>query len=113
MLFRPKAGLAAADRARLLDALRAAHREIPNIRRFIVGSRMLIGKRYEEGARDYPYFVQLEFESRDDLAAYLVHPAHQQLARGFYEMSDAAEAYDYEINAMPEGADALGVMDEN
>ncbi|MDQ3172051.1 MAG: Dabb family protein [Acidobacteriota bacterium] len=113
MLFRPKAGLANADRARLLDALRDAHDQIPHIRRFIVGTRMTIGTPYEAGARDFPYFVQLEFQSREDLGAYLTHPAHQQLALGFYEMSDAAEAYDFEIEAMPEGADALGVVGEN
>ena len=28
------------------------------------------------------------------------------------EMSDAAEAYDFEIEAMPQGADALGVVEQ-
>ena len=113
VLFRPKAGLSAADRGRLLDALRDAHTQIPEIRRFVVGARVLVGKPYEAAARDFPFFVQLEFESREDLGAYLTHPAHQQLALGFYEMSDAAEAYDFEIAAMPEGADALGAVGED
>ena len=113
VLFRPKADLAPADRARLLDALREAHSQIPRIRRFTVGNRMTLGTDYEAAARDFPYFVQLEFASREDLATYLTHPAHQQLARGFYEMSDAAEAYDFAVEDMPDGAAALGMPDEN
>ena len=113
VLFRPKAGLTPADRARLLDALREAHRQIPRIHRFSVGTRMTLGTDYEAAARDFPYFVQLEFESREDLATYLTHPAHQQLGRGFYEMSEAAEAYDFAVEDMPGGAAALGLLDEN
>lgn len=113
VLFRPKIGLADADRARLLDALRDAHTQIRQIRRFVVGTRMLIGKPYEAAARDFPFFVLLEFDSREDLGAYLTHPAHQQLALGFHEMSEAAEAYDFEIEAMPGGADALGAVREH
>lgn len=97
VLFKPKAGLSSADRETLIDALREAGRQIPQIRRFIVGSRVRNGSRYETAARDFPYFAQFEFDSATDLAAYLAHPAHERLAQGFYEMSDAAEAYDYEI----------------
>ena len=106
VLFRPKAGLSPADRELLLDAMREAHREIPHIRRFIVGARVKNGSPYEAGARDFPFLAQFEFDSPDDLAAYLTHPAHAQLSLGFYQMSDAAEAYDYEIGDVPDALSA-------
>ena len=107
VLFKPKAGLSDDERARLLDAMREAHASIPQIRRFIVGSRVKNGSPYEAAARDFPLFAQFEFDSAADLAAYLAHPAHEQLARGFYEMSDAAEAYDYELSEMPDALTRL------
>jgi hypothetical protein len=113
VLFRPKAGLSSADRSRLLGAMREAQRAIPQIRRFIVGARVKNGSAYEAGARDFPFFAQFEFDSRDDLAAYLTHPAHEQLALGFYQLSDAAEAYDYAVGEMPEGLASLGLLNEH
>ena len=107
VLFKPRAGLSSADRETLIDALREAGRQIPQIRRFVVGARVKNGSPYEAAARDFPFFAQFEFDSAADLAAYLAHPAHEQLARGFYEMSDAAEAYDFELSDMPEGLTRL------
>lgn len=107
VLFKPKTGLPDQERDRLVDAMREAHASIPQIRRFVVGSRVKNGSPYEAAARDFPFFAQFEFDSAADLAAYLAHPAHEQLARGFYEMSDAAEAYDFELSDMPEGLTRL------
>lgn len=109
VLFKPKAGLSDEDRARLLDAMRDAHASIPQIRRFIVGARVKNGSPYEAGARDFPFVAQFEFDSTADLAAYLAHPAHARLALGFYEMSDAAEAYDFEIAEMPDALESLRI----
>ena len=110
VLFKPKTGLSDGERAQLLDALREAGRQIPQIRRFIVGSRIRNGSPYEAGARDFPYFAQFEFDSAADLAAYLAHPAHERLALGFYELSAAAEAYDYEIGHAPDALSRLGIQ---
>lgn len=107
VLFRPKAALADSERARIVDALRDAHARIPQIRRFIVGTRTLTGKAYDGMARDFPYFVMLEFDAREDLEAYLTHPAHDALSLSFHQASDAAEAYDFEIGEAPGALDAL------
>jgi hypothetical protein len=107
VLFRPKAGLADADRVRVIDALRDGHARITQIRRFRVGTRMLAGKAYDALSRDFPYFVMLEFDTRDDLEAYLTHPAHDALSLSFHQAGEAAEAYDYEIADAPEAIDAL------
>lgn len=107
VLFRPKPGLSPADRASLFDAMRAAHREIPGIQRFVVGTRVKNGRPYEALARDFPYFALLEFETADAFAAYLAHPAHEELGARFYLTSDAAEAYDYSIGDVPEALEGL------
>ncbi|MDQ3070763.1 MAG: Dabb family protein [Acidobacteriota bacterium] len=107
ILFRPKEDLPAADRAALVDAMRAAHRAIPQIRRFIAGSRLISGRAYDASARDFPYFAMLEFDSSADLAAYLAHPAHERLGRLFYQTSESAEAYDFESGDVPGALDAL------
>ena len=107
VLFRPKAGLSDADRARIVDALRDAHARIAQIRRFRLGTRRLAGKAYDALSRDFPYFLMLEFDTRDDLEAYLAHPAHDALSLSFHEASDAAEAYDYEIADAPEAVESL------
>lgn len=107
VFFRPKADLADADRARIVDALRDAHASIPRIHRFIVGTRVLTGKAYDAMSRDFPFLVMLEFETRGDLEAYLAHPAHGALSLSFHQASEAAEAYDFEVGEAPTVLDAL------
>ncbi|MEX2272273.1 MAG: Dabb family protein [Vicinamibacterales bacterium] len=97
ILFRPKADLAAGEREAFFDAMRAAHRQIPQIRRFVVGSRIVKGRPYDALARDFPFFALLEFDSAADLDAYLTHPAHAELGDRFYRTSEAAEAYDFAL----------------
>ena len=107
ILFRPKPDLAAADRAALFESMRAAHRDIPQIQRFMVGSRIKTGRPYDALARDFPFFALLEFASEADLQAYLTHPAHDQLGERFYLTSEAAEAYDFVLSEVPEGLESL------
>lgn len=107
ILFRPKADLDAAGRARLFGAMRAAHRAIPQISRFAVGQRVRNGRPYEEIARDFPFFALLEFETQADFDAYLAHAAHEELGAEFYLASEAAEAYDFETGEMPGVLDRL------
>jgi hypothetical protein len=110
VLFKPKTGLSDEERAQLLDAMRAAHASIPQIRRFLVGSRVSTGRPYESLARDFPFFAQIEFATRADLDAYLEHPAHVRLSLGFYHLSEAAEAYDFELSEMPDALSRLGIQ---
>ena len=108
VLFRPKPDLAPADRAALFDSMRAAHRDIPQIKRFAVGSRIKTGYPYDAVSRDFPFFAMLEFATRADLDAYLAHPTHVDLGNRFYLTSESAEAYDFVLNDVPEGLDTLG-----
>jgi hypothetical protein len=107
VLYRPKADLPPGARGGVLDALRAAHRRIPQIRRFAVGMRVKNGSPYEAGARDFPFIALLEFDTAADLAGYLTHPAHETLGLAFYQTSEAAEAYDFTMEEMPDGVDRL------
>jgi hypothetical protein len=98
VLFRPRASLSEAERTAFVLALEAALREIPSIARALVGRRVTLGRRYDAPDADgYPFAAILEFHSRDDLVAYLDHPAHQALGEHFYTASDAALALDFEI----------------
>ncbi|HEX6322237.1 MAG TPA: Dabb family protein [Vicinamibacterales bacterium] len=107
ILFRPKADLDEAGRARLFDAMRAAHGAIPHIRRFVVGRRVKNGRPYEALTREFPFFALLEFETQADFDAYLSHAAHEELGTQFYLASEAAEAYDFETGDMPGALDRL------
>jgi hypothetical protein len=107
ILFRPKSDLDDAGRARLFDAMRTAHRAIPQIRRFAVGRRVKNGRPYEALTRDFPFFALLEFDSQADFDAYLSHATHEALGSQFYVTSEAAEAYDFETGDMPGALDRL------
>lgn len=97
VLFRPKAGLAAEGRAGLVGAIERAHREIPDIRRFLVGTRTARDIDYAGVMPDFPYIAQIEMDDQEALRRYLAHPAHAELGRLFWETSDAALAYDFEV----------------
>jgi hypothetical protein len=98
VLFRPKASLDAADRERFVRALALALSGIPEISRAHVGRRIALGRRYDlPDAEAYPFAAVLEFRSREDLVAYLDHPAHRVLGEQFYTASDAALALDFEM----------------
>lgn len=97
VLFRPKAQLAAEHREHLVAALERAHREIAAVRRFRIGRRTLRSASYAALSPDYPFLALIEFDDEASLREYLEHPAHAQLARLFWETSDAPLAYDYEV----------------
>jgi hypothetical protein len=107
ILFRPKAGLADQSREQLFEAMRAAHAGIPSISRFVAGRRFTTGRPYDALTRDFPFFALVEFADRAAFDAYLTHPLHEALGAQFYLASEAAEAYDFEISAMPGAIDAL------
>jgi hypothetical protein len=105
VLFRPRAGLSAAARAELIDALRTALRTIPSIRRARMGHRVTHGRAYEQAMRvDYAFAALLEFDDIAGLRAYLEHPAHEALAARFFSVVDEALMYDFDLG---EGEDGL------
>lgn len=108
VLFEPKPDLSGDDRQQLVDGLRAAAREIPAVRRLRIGRRIAHGlPGYEQMMRDdYSFAAVIEFESVEDLRAYLAHPAHANIGRHFIESSVRALAYDFRL---VEAADATDV----
>jgi hypothetical protein len=108
VLFRLKPGLAEAARDALAAALAGATREIPSIRRARVGSRITVGRAYEQlMTTDYSFAATLEFDSRDGLLAYLDHPVHEQLAQRFYATVEQALTYDFEMWESDEGIERI------
>lgn len=98
VLLRPRVGLSAAERAGLADALRTAARSIPSIRRVRIGKRVTHGRGYEQLMRvDYEYAALFDFDDLAGLTAYLEHPAHEALAKRFFEVLDEALMYDFEL----------------
>ena len=108
VLFEPKPDLTETDRQQLLDGLRAAAREIPSVRRLRYGRRVRHGlPGYEQMMRDeYSFAALIEFETLEDLRAYLAHPAHALIGRHFMESSVRALAYDYSLLDAADGIDA-------
>ena len=97
-LFTPRPDLDAAERAAVGRALEQALSSIPVIVRAQVGRRLRLGTAYDEAAPiDFEYCVLVELATRVDLAAYLAHPAHDELGRSFYTASLVALASDFEM----------------
>jgi hypothetical protein len=104
VLFRVRPELVDDERDALAAALARATREIPSIRRARVGSRVTLGRAYEQlMATDYSFAAILEFDDRDGLESYLDHPVHEQLAQRFYASVAAALTYDFELWDSDEG----------
>jgi len=108
VLFRPHPHLAPAARESLAAAFATALREIPSIRRARVGRRVRVGRAYEAAMRaDYPYAAVIEFDDAGGLAAYLDHPAHEQLAARFFSAFEEALMYDFHLEDGAAGLAAL------
>lgn len=108
VLYRPKPGLEADARDRFVEALAAARRDIPSIRRFVVGRRLAGGPSYNvANLPDFPYMALIEFDEVPGLVAYLGHPVHAGLGQAFRSSLDAALVYDYEV---ADAADAAGLL---
>jgi hypothetical protein len=108
VLFQPRRDLPAAARDRFAAAFERALTSIPQVRRARVGERKTLGRAYDRmNERDFPYAAIIEFDEESDLRAYLDHPAHDDLAKWFYETAEAALVYDFELR---EGANATAVF---
>lgn len=98
VLFKPRGDVTDADRRAFVEAIVRARREIPGIRRFHLGRRVLREASYAEAMpQDFSYAAVIEF---DDLAAvqvYLAHPAHDPMGSWFWKVSEASLVYDYEM----------------
>lgn len=104
VLFTPRTDLAEAERRGLVDALSAAAREIPSIRRVRVGKRVRHGRPYESLMRaNYEYAAVLEFDDVAGLEAYLEHPAHEALGARFFAAFEEALMYDFELEDSADG----------
>ena len=108
LLFRPRASLTVDARQQLADALAAAARDIPTLRRARVGRRIRIGRDYEQLTRtDLPFAAVLEFDDEAGLRTYLDHPAHRQLATRFFESIEETQIYDLDLR---EGENAVRAL---
>jgi hypothetical protein len=97
VLFRPRHDLSAEQRAGLLTALASALADIPSIRRFTFGRRVMHGAGYEPLMReDLAFAAILEFDDLRGLRAYLEHQAHRDLGERFMSSLAASAIYDYE-----------------
>ncbi len=105
VLFTPRDGLTDQDRDRVVGALDRALTTIPSIRRYQVGRRIRLGTAYDSLAPGPPeYCGMFEFATREDLKAYLDHPAHAELGQLFYQTSSSAQAFDFETVDADAGA---------
>ena len=108
VLFRLKPGLSEDARDALAASLARATREIPSIRGARIGSRITIGRAYEQlMTTDYSFAAILEFDDRSALQTYLDHPAHEQLAQRFYASVGEALTYDFELWDSDEGLERI------
>ena len=97
VLFRPKTDVTDADRRAMFGALNVAASQIPSVRRFYVGQRVIHGAVYEPLMQhDFPYAAIVEFEDLAGLQEYLQHPKHRELGELFSRLQDAALVYDFE-----------------
>ena len=97
VLLKPRPDLSASDREQLIAAFERALTEIPTVRQVRVGRRITHGAGYEARMPDTAdYFVAIEFEDAAGLAAYLRHPAHEELGVRFTESLAGAFVYDFE-----------------
>ena len=100
VLFRPKPGIAEADRDAMFEAMHIAARDIPTVRRFHVGTRVRHNAGYEAlMPQDFPYAAVIEFDDLAGLQTYLRHPQHDRLGALFYKLQDVALVYDYDVGA--------------
>jgi hypothetical protein len=97
VLFRPRASLTREERLSLVTALGRAVEGITQIKRATIGKRLLLNRPgYEmQMAEHYEYSAILEFESEENLRAYLDHPAHDELGKLLFTAADAVLAYDF------------------
>ena len=104
LLFRLKTGLTEDARDGLAKALSRAASEIPSIRGARLGTRVTVGRAYEQlMTTDYPLAAILEFDDVAALKAYLDHPVHAELAQRFFASVEQTLMYDFELWETEEG----------
>ena len=110
ILFKPRPGLAAAERGAVLQSLTDASRDIPGIRSFRVGKRVRHGlPGYEQMMpEDFEFFVIIEVDDLEALKGYLTHPSHTAAGAHFTQSAAAALAYDYEMVDLGEATRLAG-----
>jgi hypothetical protein len=98
VLYRPRPNLEQRVRSALVEAVSTARDEIPQIRRIVVGKRLMRAQHYRLGSMpDLPYVAVIEFADREGLEGYLAHPGHERLGRLFNDTVEAGFIYDYEV----------------
>jgi Stress responsive A/B Barrel Domain len=109
VLFKPRRDLSAEDRSVFGDAILRAQREIPGIRRFSVGRRVLKEASYAQAMpEDFSYAAIIEFDDLAALQTYLNHPVHEPLGAWFWKTSEATLVYDYELTDASNVSEILG-----
>ena len=104
VLFRLRPDVSLEDRRALIDDWETALRDIPSIRRALVGRRIRIGRAYEDLIHtDFPYAAIIEFDDTDSLRAYLDHPAHEGISTRFFAALADTLIYDFEVEETAEG----------
>jgi hypothetical protein len=108
VLFKPRGDVTDDDRRLFVDAIVRARREIPGIRRFHLGRRVLREASYAQAMpQDFAYAAVIEFDDLAALQAYLQHPAHDPMGSLFWKVSEATLVYDYEMTDAAEAWDVL------
>lgn len=104
VLFSIRPDVSLEERRSLIDAWATALREIPSIRRAIVGQRIRLGRSYEDIVRlDFPYGAIIEFDNADAVRAYLDHPAHAVISTRFFAALADTLIYDFEVEETADG----------
>ena len=99
VLFTPKASVDADEQDRFGRALERALTTIPSVVSYRIGRRVRFGAAYEAVSAAFEFCGVIEFADREGLAAYLMHPAHDELGHLFYTTSEEAFAGDFETVA--------------
>jgi hypothetical protein len=98
VLFRPRQEFEGVETDRLIDEFRRRVMAIPEVRDVRVGRRALIGAEYERLPQPHVSHVAiLEFDDTSGLQAYLNAPAHEEIGRRFWELSEEQLIYDFEL----------------
>jgi Stress responsive A/B Barrel Domain len=109
ILFKPRKDVSAADRTAFGDAILRARREIPGIRHFSLGRRVLREAGYAQAMpEDFSYAAIIEFDDLAALQAYLNHPVHEPMGALFWKTTEATLVYDYELTDASNVSDVLG-----
>jgi hypothetical protein len=98
VLFRPRREFEGIDTERLIGEFLRRVTAIPEVRRARAGRRALIGAEYERLPQPHVSYVAiLEFDDSAGLQAYLSAPAHEEIGRRFWEVSEEQLIYDFEL----------------